>query len=567
MSSLAGGYVVYYKVEASMRLIDPSGRVLIDRNYGALSGDMVADRYMSAAESRDGIGTYDLVCIRAVLLKASAEVFGMYGFGLMSAMLELEPVKEIKASKAATENAKEVLRNKSGLFLNENEKQVIRDFVGVIEKDINLASDKTRWIAYHDLSIGYALLQEEAKAKEYYAKEFEECRESIELVQNYLKPKSKMFFPRDMEKFRTYFAIEEFMKYYAAGANKYPELVSALSRPLKQFSDYYSHNDLLSQIFGMDMLYQFLPFNSFKGSPRSVSGTITIEGGKVIEYKLDMDKAGNAKALQVESVNEAGDKIVTKEMQPVFNEKGEYITVSIPGLERWLGTGTSKTDLRSMSAPVDSLTFGKAGQILRGDGMQFKTNEKCRMIIDLNGTMYFEGTNDYSVPNVFFSKFLTGSNTKFGKAKTSTDFSAITQIDANGVVQRWKWEGSAYMGWGVVYNADGTFSAKNTMEGPINRDFNVTDLDQNGNPKSITVTSSVTVKASSAQTDWKKVKEQYTSLSSYWATTGKPKVIVNANGFNASSTEIWPSVYTLDAKGNWTEAKMGPYTIKRVFKY
>lgn len=555
-----GGHVVPYKVFASMKLTDPAGKVLMERNYGELSGEFVSHNYITAAESKEGIGTYEMACIRAAMLKAQAEVFGMYGFGLMKATIEIGPVKEIKESKKAAEAAINVLENKKGFVLTNGEKETMKAFVDVVEKNIGMASDKTRWIAYHNLAVGYTWLQDEAKAKQYFAKEMEESKESIELVRNFGKKGSKGYNGKDLEKFQSYTAIEEFVNYYVAGANKYPELLSALSRPLKQFSDYYTQNDLLNQIYGLDFFYQFLPFNAFKGSPKSVKGTISQEGRPAIEYSLSIDKKGNPKELEVKSVNDAGDEVETKEIQPIFNKEGDYVTTVVSGIERLIGP--SKYDLRRMSAPVNDLTTGEAGNIMKG-GFLSNTNEKNQMLFDLKGVMYFKGNNDYATPNAFFSKFLAGGTTKFGRAKSNTDFTAITQINENGEVVQWKWDGKAYMGWGLA----GDGSAKNYVEGTINRDFKVINFDEHGLPKSINVDSKTKAKLVAKEIDWKKVKDQYSSYNNFWATAGKPKINASATGFDATSGEVWPCEYTLDDKGNWTSAKIGPYTIKREFKY
>lgn len=565
VNSQRGGYVVPYKVFASMKVTDPSGKILFERNYGELSGDFVSKNYITAADSDEGIGTYEMACIRAAMMKARAELFGMYGFGLMKATLNMGPIKEIKTSKKPAAAAIAMIKAKKGFVLTDDEKAIMKTFVDVIEKDINLASDKTRWMAYHNLAVGYAWLQDETKAKEYFAKEFEDSKASIELVKNFGKKGSKSYTGKDLKRYQGYSAIEEFVNYYPKAANMYPELLAALARPLKQFTDFYTYNDLLCQVYGLDMYYQFLPFDALKGAPKSVKGSITQDGNAPIEFSLSMYKNGQAKELNVESINDDGDKVVTKAIQPIFNDGGDYITTSMPGLDRFMGP--SKGELRRLSAPVDDLTRGEAGKILKSDGMLSKTNEKIQMLIDLKGMMYFNGSNDYSTPNAFYSKFLAGSDTKFGTAKSNTDFTATTIIDANGVVKQWKWDGKADMGWGISFNANGTSSAKNTVKGNINRNFTVTEFDENGLPKSITLDSKVKAKMVLKEFDWQKVKSQYESYNSFWSEAGKPKVKASATGFDATSSEIWPCNYTVDAQGNWTEAKVGPYTISRTIKY
>ena len=330
---------------------------------------------------------------------------------------------------------------------------------------------------------------------------------------------------------------------------------------------HYTHNDLLCQIYGLDIFYQFLPLTALKGTPKSVSAVITQEGREPITYTLKLDKYGNAKELKVKSVNEVGDKIETKGILPVFNDKGDYVGTTLSGIDL-SGANNEKSNLRKMSAPVNDLTKGTAERILKGDGALafFTSSETNQMLIDDKGVMYFKGKSKYPNPNAFYSKFLAGSNTKFGKAKSTTTFTATTQIDANGVVKQWKWDGKAHMGWGIT-TAGGNFNEKNTVDGTIGRDFKVTELDENGFPKSITIDSKVKAKMVTKEVDWQKVKGQYASYNSFWSEAGKPKVKASANGFEASSSEVWPCTYKVDGKGNWTESTVGPYTIKRTFKY
>jgi hypothetical protein len=341
--------------------------------------------------------------------------------------------------------------------------------------------------------------------------------------------------------------------------------LAVLARPLKQFSDYYANNDLLNQVFGLDFFHQFLPFEKLKGNPKSMKGTITMKDRPDVEYTLDFDKAGNVKELQVKSKNEEGKPVETKKIQPVFNKEGQYIDISIPGFDRWSGSAPSKADLRRMSAPVNNLTVGDAGKILRGDGFLFETNQKVQMVFDKNGVMYFTGTNRYSTPNAFFTKFL-GAGLKYGGAESKTKFTAETQIDANGNLTNWKWDGEAFMGWGITA-AGGNFDYKSTVNGNIKRAFVVKEVNEHGLAKTMVVDSEVKATMSTKEVDWKKIKDQYQSYNSFWASAGKPKVNATANGFDGTSTEEWPCEYTMDDKGNWTEAKIGPYTIKREFKY
>jgi len=562
-----GGHVVPYKVFASMKLTDPTGKVIMERNYGELSGDFVSATYVTAAESEEGIGTYEMACIRAAMLKARAEVFGLYGFGQMKATLDLGPIKEIKASAKPTAAVIKMLQSKKGYVLSESEKAMMKEFVDVIEKDINLASDKTRWAAYHDLAIGYAWLLDEKKAKEYLAKEFQESKESIELVRNFGKKGSKGYNGKDLAKFQAYGSIEEFVNYYPAAATMYPDFIRAIQRPFKQFTDFYTYNDLLCQIYGLDIFYQFLPFDSFKGDVKSVKGSIKQEGKPDINYSLSLDKAGNPKGLEIESVDGEGEKLKTKEIQPIYNTDGDYTTTRVSGFESLLGP--SKYDLRHMSAPDAEETKGEAGKVLKADGIFSETSAKNQMLIDLKGVIYFSGSNKYSTPNAFYSKFLKGSDTKFGKAKSTTKCTAEFKLNDKGEMIDWKWDGTAHMGWGFTAASNGAWDnsmEKNTVDGTINRKFKASAFDANGLPSSITVDSKTNAKLKTKEIDWKKVKSQYESYSSFWASAGKPKVNATASGFDGSSSEEWPSAYTVDAKGNWTEAKVGPYIITRVFK-
>lgn len=560
-----GSYNLRYKVKASMKLTTEDGTVIMEKNFGELSGsDNISTPYKNAIDTENGMGTYEMLCVRKAMNKARQEVFGLYGFGVMDATIELGVIKEIKAAKKLIPDVLEVLENKKALVLTEEEKSKVKELSDVIEAGIGSCSDKTRWVAYHNLAVCYSFLEDEAKAKDYLSKYYEECKESFDKITTFGKPGgSKGYGTKDLKKYRGYSNIESFVTYYPKGASMYKPLLQAINRPLKKFTDFYTHNDLLCQIYSLDFPFQFFPLNDFEGSPKNAACMFEVEGMEhPIKLDYDFDSKRRIKELTAKQkyVKDDGseDTRATRQMQPVYNaETGKLVVLSNPN-NRLVST-TQKSDLRHFTPRMENQTYGKATNIMRSVGFMGgkAAYESTNVEFDLDGNMYFKGDAMYYAPVPIFKEILTANAIEVKRTDVKSDADAKARINEAGVLVDWVWTGDVDMSFSA-----GLSMSVRKANAKMVKHVKVVEEDEKGYPKKIEYTFSADGKFTvSTPVSFK----QWLDATKQWS-EAKPQY--NNGEFSIPEVTIaWDCTYEYDDAGNWTTMQVGPYKATREFKY
>lgn len=542
-----GGHVVPYRVFAKIKVADPSGKVIYDRDYGVMSGEFVSPNYEEANVAKDGVGTYEKACVRGAMAKARAEFYGRYGFGTIDAKLDLGAVKDIKETDKAFGSVMSIFKGRKSFGLTNKEKETVKSFVNMIETNLTKCSDKTRWVAYHDLAVCYAWLENATKAKEYLDKEYAENKVSIDKV-----IARKSFNGGDQEKHEAYSNIEEFVKYYPTASTKYHNLLVALSRPLKQLVDFYANNDLISQIYGLDYMYDFFPFQKYNANPKKV--TITIKQGEQapIVAKQEFDKSGKVEVVRVAGKSDDGKDVETKKLVVSYYDDGSYWNITAKTLFT-----QEINSLRYFRDPLDKATRGLADGIL-DDGWLGASNENLVLRFDMQGIMYIAGNSYFTNPDPIIKRFVSDQNFKFNQCKTKTEFSAQTSINEAGVIDLSDWNGTIDVSWGL--------SGSDYIKANVNRKHKVAKLTDKNYPVSMNYNYSSNAKFKSEKINWKGLGQRFTSYdNAFNDKISAPKV--SANNFELQKSQNWPCTYTFDDKGNWTTAKIGSTTITREIKY
>ncbi len=583
-----GYYDVPYYVNCRYKVTTPRGEVVAEKNFGILQGKKKWLNYKQPPEPggigsvtvTEGLSTEEEVGINVAFNKVREDVFGMYGFGEFSAPIKLGVIKEIKESKKLIVPTLSVFENKHGLLLNKEEKAQVQEFVDIIETGLPNCTEKSRWVAYHNLSVCYAWLEQPEKAKEAYKKYGEEIAETIDemakwnlLMQGKLPKEDRkglVIGMKDFKKFDNYRNIANFVEYYASGVKKYEKLFVTINRDLKRFVDFYAVNDIMCQLFEVDYPFQFLPLNDFAGQPKSMKGEISKEGVEPIEYQVKFDRRRQIKELEAGQVaildDGSKEKIFTRELQPIFNEdNGRYIMMSTPNERNVFagGNDTHRGTLRQIEEPLGDMTVGVANNITKNAGFfgGKSSNEYVQLKVDLDGNIFFDGSSSYFKANAIFKDILTSSGIEPKRTDTRSKFSTQANINDAGMFEKWAWDGDASTdfgsGWSQVNGKIQNISASRML-----RDITVLESDEHGNPTKIQYHFEMKGKVSVEQK--MNIKEWF--IESY-AQGGVPTANVSTDSFDLSSTQIWDGVFTYDDQGNWVEMKIGPYTATRTFKY
>lgn len=571
-SEKTGGYMVPYKINCRMEVTSPRGELIMRRDLGELSGKAFSKRYYAEDDQApSGLRTATTLGIKASMNEVRRIIYGPFGFGQFSAKIKLAKLKDIKAAKKLTDEVIGIFTGKRGLLLLDNEKAKIQNYVDIVEKNFSSIKAKNRWLGYHNLSVCYAWLENVEKANksyENYRKEIKETLDKYALRDKILagEAESKSFVSIGMKtkaKYNAFSEIRDFVKNYPAGANRYPELLLAMNRPLKKFVDFYAYNDLLAQLYQVNYPFQFFPLNDFNGSPKKIVGSLTKEGYKPIEFEIKFDKKRRIEEMQLEQLilkDGKENKLKTRQLQPIYNkDNGEYIMLSNPNQRGMFKDDDSKKELRSITAPLTEKTKGEVVNIMKSSGFMSdkSANEFVQLKFDLSGKMFITGKNSYYRSPALFEEVLVSNGIEVKREFTSSEFTVESNINKQGTLTYWKWEGNVHTNFarGIDMNEKSITAEK------LVREIKVTETDDKGYPKKIEykfdMNGSFVFSKGATLKEWGIAMKQWENV--------KPHVSGDKFEFSASST--WDCEYKFDSNGNWTEMKVGPYTAKRTFKY
>lgn len=583
-----GYYDLPYYINCRYKVTTPRGEVIVENNLGVLSGTRKTKKYTpptpgaigSVTITEEGLTEAEKIGINVAYRTVRQEVFGRYGFGTFSAPIKLGMIKEIKASKKLVKPVISIFENKRGLLLSADEKAQVQNFVDIIESNIGSCSDKTRWVAYHNLSVCYAWLENPEKALESYNKYSQEIKETLDkmnkwnlLLQGKLsKEERKGVFigMKDMKKFRNYRDIETFVSYYPAGAKKYEKLFKTINRDLGKFVDFYTHNDLLCQLYEIDYPFQFLPLQGFSGQPKRLDGVITKEGMEPINYTLKFDSKKRIKQLETEQVSLNGDgskeKLYSRELKPVYDDDGQFQGI-VTDAGSWVSEFSSNIyfsgKLNAVYDPVAKMTYKTAKNITKNAGFfaDKTSDEAVQLKVDLDGNIYFTGVSRYFKANAIFKDIITQSGIKTKRTDTETKFSTLAVINDEGVFDQWAWQGDVNTSFVSGLASAGGKVQEITADNML-RDIKILEKDEKGNPTKAQYNFEMKGKLNVSQK--MSLKEWF---SESYAQGTAPKNHISSDGFEFGSTETWDCSFKYDDQGNWTEMKIGPYTATRTFKY
>ncbi|PKQ67521.1 hypothetical protein BZG01_07225 [Labilibaculum manganireducens] len=586
-----GYYLVPWSVNCRYQVTSAQGEVIYEDNLGLVSGKTKTKKYTPAAPAKlgsisqapanDALSVSDEIGVNEAYKRVHKEVFSHFGFGQFTVAAKLGSIKEIKELNKLTKPTVALFENKKGLLLNKDEKATLADYIMVLEPNISKCSDKTRWVAYHNLSLCYAWMENVEKSQEYlkkYAGEIEDTFGKIkvfnQLVKGELSKEQRVaakaeygsiaIGTKDMKKYSNYKDIESFVNFYPKGANAYPALLTTINRNLSQFVDFYAHNDLLCQLFELDYPFQFLPLQDFTGLPKTMTGQITKEGDEPVDFTVKFDSKRRVKKLEASQIGIAEDgskdKIITRDIKPVYNEAGKYAYMEVNAgmFAEYYGKTTSYTKIDEISDPLVGATHGAANNITKNIGfMGGKVSEEdVQLMVDLEGKVYFTGKSALPRVNAIFKDLLNANGFVPKKPKTTTEFETIASINEDGVFTEWNWNGTTHT---HLAGSKGV-GQQNINADKMIRDMKFSSVDDHGNPVKIHYDLDLAGKLSMNE------RMSFKGFMNYAFLAGAgPQV--SSDNFTIDTGMDWDCEFVYDAQGNWTEMKVGPYKATRTFKY
>jgi hypothetical protein len=573
-----GYYDVPYAVNCRYKITTPRGELIEENNMGLITGTQKRKDYV-APPAAGGIGSVTVTDdeltasekagINVAYNKVRQDVFSLYGFGQFATPMKLGKVKEAKAANKMMDDVLDVFVNKQGLLLNADEKAFVQEYVNLLEGDLGSTSEKSRWVALHNLSLCYAWLEEPEKAAKAYQDYTREIRETLDEMEKWnlllrgelpkADRKGLVIGMKDQKKFQNYNEINSFVHTYPVAAKRYEKLFYTINRDLKKFVDYYAHNDILCQLFELDYPFQFFPLNDFEGSPKAVEGVVMREGMEPIAYKIKFDNKRRIKEVTADQVSVMEDgskeKVITRQLEPAYHdESGRHLLISTPKADGFMNMYKPATDIDYIYDPLRAQTWGEASDITR----KFESNEVVQLKVDLEGTLYFTGTSNFGKANAIFKDVLASNGIEPKKNRTETKFETKASINEKGVLTNWKWTGEVENNFGAFFSSRvQRISAEEMM-----REINFREVDEHGNP--LQVDYNFRMKGNVEVEQKLNIKQWF--IESY-AQGGVPRGDMSEDTFEFEAEQLWDCAFKYDDQGNWTEMQVGPYKANRTLKY
>lgn len=586
-----GYYDVPYYVNCRYKVTSADGTVLHEENLGVLQGTQKTKDYTPAAAPTmgsmsdmttvtEGIPIQDEIGTNKAYNAVRTAVFARFGFGQFYAPIKLGVVKESKASKKMIGPTLDIFENKAGLILTKEEKAVVKAFADEMEKVVGSASEKTKWVALHNLSVCYAWLEDGAKAKQYYTEYAAEIKTTLDKMECWnlclagkmtgkeMKAKCGSTFigGKDQKKFAQYNNISNFVNYYADGAVKHEQLLKTINRDLARFVDFYGINDLLCQLYEIDFPYQFLPLQDMKGAPKDLKGVITKEGMEPIEYRVKYNNKRKIKELEADqsTVLEDGskEKLFTREIKPTYDEDGRYshIETDAGSWARDMSTGGYYTKMNAIYDPLVGATTANINNITKKAGFlgERTSNEKVQLKVDLEGNIFFTGESNYFKANAFFKGIMSANGIVPKRVDTYSKFSTKTIINEQGVMTDWLWTGNVKTSIGAMMSS----RAQSLTADEMVRGIKYLETDENGNP---TKAEAIFKLKGSMDIEAKMSMKEFFAKS--YATGSVPTGEMSSENIDITQAGEWDCTFEYDENQNWTSMKIGPYTATREIKY
>lgn len=578
-------YKVPYKISCRYKVIGKKAGTLLEKDLGILQGVRKTTQYSPPTTSKEGEFTIvtrhdfdkygqtssERIGVNVAYRTVRREIFSHYGFSSFSLPLQIASISELKAANKLTKQVVEVFKNKSTLLLADEDRIAIEKYLAYVHLEEDKCANKNRWAMYHNLTLCYAWLEDEAKTSKYYKAYENSIRNSLNAVKEHELSLDKTHAysstieeidEEDWEKVIAFQEIETFATYYPKAVNKYRDLYYAVNGNLKQFVDYYNYNDFLCQIFGLDYPFQFFPLRSYKSAPKLIEGQITAAGMAPISYTIKLSSSKeNIKSIQLEqeNVNPKGkkDKIKTELLEPRYHKKSGYHI----GMEK-VKTGTfvnkalyqDPTKLNYTPDKIANTTTSITQGIIPDKGFwnPVESKQSVQLQIGLDGNLYFEGASSLTRMNTLFKSVLDKNGVAYDDPETSTTFVCESRIDKKGAITSWKWSGSIESKF-EIQNKKKTKGLLFAKE--VSREISVSSKTEKGVPLKI---SSIVKEEGTVKVD-KDLDWQLAFPTSTLKTT--------ADSFELENNNEWDASFTFDPEGNWTEMLIGPYAVKQVIKY
>jgi len=224
MKNKNGEHVFSYRVKTKVMVYNKQGKLIYERDFGAVSGRGTSKSWPKNAGGSSAFGVsvskegenkhpYEQACIDGAVEHVQRVVYGMYGVKEFEIPMPIMWAKSNKDSKDLANDYEDIMKDKKGLVLSTEEMGKMKSLVGKWENMLDQVDNDEKWAIHYDLAAGYSWLINPEKSKEHIAKVKELNKDIFDKITN----GSGNWGTKDLKTLEAYNSLYPFAEYYAAG--------------------------------------------------------------------------------------------------------------------------------------------------------------------------------------------------------------------------------------------------------------------------------------------------------------------------------------------------------------
>lgn len=226
MKNNDGEHVFSYRVNTKMMLYNDRGELILERDFGAVSGRATSKIWPKNAGGSSAFGVsvskddgndkkhpYEQACIDGAIEHVQRVVYGMYGVKEFEVPMHVMWAKSNKDTKDLAKDYEDILKDKKGVVLSTDEMGEMKILVDTWESMLTKVDKDEEWTIHYDLAAGYSWLINPEKSKEHIAKVKQLNKDIFDKITN----SSGNWGTKDLKTLEAYNSLHPFAEYYAAG--------------------------------------------------------------------------------------------------------------------------------------------------------------------------------------------------------------------------------------------------------------------------------------------------------------------------------------------------------------
>ncbi|MDZ7774750.1 MAG: hypothetical protein U5L09_03610 [Bacteroidales bacterium] len=314
MKNNDGEHVFTYRVNTKMMLYNDLEELILERDFGAVSGIGKSKNWpknaggakafgISTSDESDEKHPFEEACIEGAIKHAQRVVYGMYGVKEFEVPMYAMWAKSDKDTKDLAKDYVDIMEDKEEVTLSTEETGKVKSLVDKWEAALDKVDNDERWTIHYNLAAGYSWLVNPEKAKEHIAKVKELNKDIFDKIAD----KSGNWSTKDLKTLEAYNSLHPFAEYYAVGIKANPNYFSTPGEQPGELPFYapgvaIARSIMISKQLGLPAIMPVHPMD-FKADVRKADGAIKSKGKELVSLSYNYKK-DEFESLQIKGEND-----------------------------------------------------------------------------------------------------------------------------------------------------------------------------------------------------------------------------------------------------------------------